>query len=189
MSSQLMDKPLPEFLKGVTFKCFTPKHVKKINKTIKKSLLQKEDPSQAAAYSAKIGKFYVIPCLPLMNLIRPWLYRCQQINALHFQYDAYWYFHLDSLNYNVYGIKGEYGWHVDANISGTPSAQKLTCLLNLSEEAYEGGEFISMSQPEKLKFDSGDGLVVNSLIAHRVTPITEGERITLTYWATGPLWR
>ena len=61
--------------------------------------------------------------------------------------------------------------------------------LNLSEEAYEGGEFISMGQPEKLKFDSGDGLVVNSLIAHRVTPITKGKRITLTYWANGPLWR
>jgi len=67
---------------------------------------------------------------------------------------------------------------------------KLTCLLNLSEEPYEGGEFCAINQEEEtIKFDSGMGLVMNSLIAHKVTPVTKGERITLTYWAMGPLWR
>ena len=171
------------------FPCFTHEQVKEINKAIKNSMLKQEEPSENSANVSKIGKFSVVPCLPLMNLIHPWLYKCQQINRQYFGYDVYWHFHLDSLNYNVYGTKGEYGWHIDANRSGTPSAMKLTCLLNLSEEAYEGGEFVSIIQPEKLKFDSGDGLVVNSLIAHKVTPVTKGERITLTYWATGPLWK
>ena len=44
-------------------------------------------------------------------------------------------------------------------------------------------------EEETIKFDSGMGLVMNSLIAHKVTPVTKGERITLTYWAMGPLWR
>ena len=66
---------------------------------------------------------------------------------------------------------------------------KLTCLLNLSEETYEGGEFCAVGSDEKIKFDSGMGLIITSLIAHKVTPITKGERITLTYWAMGPSWK
>ena len=67
---------------------------------------------------------------------------------------------------------------------------KLTCLLNLSEETYEGGEFCAINQEEEtIKFDSGMGLVMNSLIAHKVTPITKGERKSLTFWGTGPSWR
>ena len=42
---------------------------------------------------------------------------------------------------------------------------------------------------EKIKFTSGMGLVLNSLIAHKVTPVTKGERITLTYWGLGSGWR
>ena len=66
---------------------------------------------------------------------------------------------------------------------------KLTCLLNLSEEPYEGGEFYTITSNEKEEFTSGMGLIITSLIAHKVTPVTKGERITLTYWVAGPLWR
>ena len=66
---------------------------------------------------------------------------------------------------------------------------KLTCLLNLSEETYEGGEFYTISSNEEKKFTTGMGLIINSLIAHKVTPVTKGKRITLTYWAVGPSWR
>jgi predicted 2-oxoglutarate/Fe(II)-dependent dioxygenase YbiX len=172
-----------------TFKCFTHEQVKEINKAIKNSIFKKEEPSENSANVSKIGKFSVVPCLPLMNLIHPWLYKCQEMNKRYFGYDAYWHFHLDSLNYNIYGTKGEYGWHMDLGEKGTYTDAKLTCLLNLSEEKYEGGEFNSMNQGEKIKFDSGEGLVINSLVAHKVAPVTKGERITLTYWAMGPLWR
>ena len=66
---------------------------------------------------------------------------------------------------------------------------KLTCLLNLSEEPYEGGDFYLAVNKEKLEFGSGDGLVFTSLIAHKITPITKGERISLTYWGDGPAWK
>ena len=174
---------------GVVFTCFTHEQVKEINKTIKKNVLKNEEPQRATPNVAKIGKFFTVPCSSLMNLINQWLYQCQYINRQRFGYDIYWQFHLDSLNYNVYGTNGEYNWHIDAAKAGALHDIKLTCLLNLSEEPYEGGEFNQLNQKEKTKFDSGMGFVINSLVAHKVTPITKGERITLTYWAAGPLWR
>ena len=128
-----------------------------------------------------------------MELLHPWLYQCQQANRDIFGYDMYWDFHLDALNYNVYGINDEYDLHIDAINDKTdpPTDMKLTCILNLSEEPYEGGEFclINSSLAEKIKFDSGMGIIFNSTIAHKVTPVIKGERITLTYWGTGPAWK
>ena len=102
--------------KGViTFQCFTQEQVKKINEKIKKNISQKEEKSSASETAVKIGEFSHVPCTPLLELIHPWLYRCQTINREMFGYDIDWNFHLDRLSYNVYGIDGEYGWHIDAN--------------------------------------------------------------------------
>ena len=177
-----------EFSTARTFKCFTQEQVKEINKKIKENILHKQDPFYAAAAASKIGEFFIVSCMPLMELIHPWLYRCQQANEEIFGYDIYWDFHLDALNYNVYGKNGEYTWHIDAKDTAVLDT-KLTCLLNLSEETYEGGEFCTINSNEKTKFTSGMGLIINSLITHKVTPVTKGERITLTYWAVGPSWR
>ena len=173
----------------IAFQCFAYEQVKEINKEIKKNIIKKEPLPHAADYTSKIGEFFNIPCGPLMEMLHPWLYQCQQTNRECFGYDIYWDFHLEALNYNVYGENGEYGWHIDTNPTQTPIDTKLTCLLNLSEESYEGGEFYLINHKEKIKFDSGMGIIFNSLIAHKVTPITKGERISLTYWGHGPSWR
>ena len=174
----------------MSFPCFTHEQVKEINKKIKENILQAQDSSMSAQNVSKMGDFSIVPCLPLMELVHPWLYTCQLRNKEVFGYDIYWQFHLELFNYNVYGIGGEYGWHIDGNReSGAPQDSKLTCLLNLSEETYEGGEFYAINSDEKAPFDSGMGLIINSLIAHKVTPITKGERITLTYFGQGPSWR
>ena len=175
----------------VTFQCFTHEQVKEINKEIKKYLIEKEESTEAAQNTSKIGDFFNIPCMPLMELLHPWLYQCQHVNKKIYGFDVYWDFHLGTFNYNVYGINGEYDWHVDLDSKGMQD-MKLTCLLNLSEEPYEGGEFCTINSDKsdkKVEFSSGMGLVLISLIAHKVTPITKGERITLTYWAFGPPWR
>ena len=174
---------------SLVFECFTKEQVKEINKEIKKNITEKEEPSDAAEYATKIGDFFYVPCSPLMGLIHPWLYQCQVANKEMWGYDIYWDFHLETLNYNVYGENGEYGWHIDAKHENKPIDSKLTCLLNLSEESYEGGDFYTIHKNEKHEFTSGMGLVLNSLIAHKVTPVTKGKRITLTYWAVGPSWR
>ena len=185
--------------KSVLFEIYTKEKVKEINEKIKQQLAGvdtvdfiKEPETERAQDAVKTGKFFTIPCMPLMNLLSPWLCQCQKINREQFGYDVYWDFHIESLNYNVYGENGEYTWHIDSNSSsdnGVLYDSKLTCLLNLSEEPYEGGEFLTTNEAGKTKFDSGMGLIVNSLVAHRVTPVTKGERITLTYFATGPRWK
>ena len=166
--------------------CFTHEQVKKINKEIKKNIAQKQDPSFAAYNVSKIGDFFHVPCNPLTKLLRPWLYQCQLVNRESFGFDIYWDFHLEVLNYNVYGIGDEYSWHIDSNTENSPRDMKLTCLLNLSEEPYEGGKFYVITSKKEIEFVSGMGVVFHSLIAHKVTPVTKGERITLTYWGTGP---
>ena len=175
-------------LSAITFPYFTHEQVKEINKEIRKNIRQKE-PLDAAASAIKVGNFFHIPCLSLTELLHPWLKQCQVINKKVFGYDIFWNFHLESFNYNVYVESGEYDWHTDVTKNKVRDI-KLTCLLNLSEETYEGGEFRTIGKPnENIKFTSGMGLIFNPLIAHKVTPITKGERITLTYWGVGPSWR
>jgi predicted 2-oxoglutarate/Fe(II)-dependent dioxygenase YbiX len=170
------------------FHVFTPEQVRKINKEIEKNILGAQTSSYGAQNVSKIGKFSHVRCGPLMDLIHPWLYQCQETNRNFFGYDIDWDYHLSILNYNVYGTGDEYGWHIDATHDKIFD-MKLTCLLNLSEEPYEGGEFHTMSTNEKIEFTSGMMLVFTSLISHKVTPITKGERRTLTYWGLGPSWR
>ena len=170
------------------FQCLDHEQIKKINKEIKKNKLEREDPDNASDVN-KTGNFYHIPCLALLDLVHPWLPLCQKTNRDFYGYDIYWDFHLEALNYNVYEKNDEYEWHVDAVKEPSARDVKLTCLLNLSEEPYEGGEFCLMTYNKPLKFTPGMGIVFNSLIAHKVTPVTKGKRITLSYWAEGQSWR
>ena len=170
------------------FQCFTHEQIKKINKEIKKNQFEKEDPVKAANVN-KTGNFCHIPCFALLELIHPWLEECQKINRNFFGYDIDWLFHLEELNYNVYEKNDEYDWHVDATHPETKLDLKLTCLLNLSEEPYEGGELCLINHNSPLEFTPGMGVLFTSLIAHKVTPVTKGKRITLTYWAQGQSWR
>jgi len=172
------------------FACFNPQKVKAINKLIKKNVGQKEEPTQAAEDTNKVGTFFNVPIPPIMNLIHPWLYLCQNINRRHFGYDIDWQFQSDVVNYNMYKTNDTYDWHVDEERTLTCMDIKLTCLLNLSEEPYEGGEFyVRGSKEVKIRFDPGMGLILHPLLAHKVAPVTKGKRITLTYWGLGPLWR
>jgi len=176
-------------ISNVTFSCFTPEQVKLLNKKIKENIDREQSPTDAADNVKKIGKFSHIKIASLMNLLHTWLYKCQSINRDHFGYDIYWDFHIEDVSINIYGEGGEYGWHVDGNPTPTPIDYKLTCLLNLSEEPYEGGDLYLVINEEKKVINPGDGICFNSLIAHKVTPVTKGERRTLTYWAQGPSWR
>ena len=174
----------------ITFPIYTNEQVKEINKKIRMGPdFTKVDFVDAEEITACMGNFFSVPCMPLMDLLYPWLNECQLINNKCFGYDINWDFHLERMNYNEYKENGKYGWHIDSTKPGDINDQKLTCLLNLSEESYEGGDFYLTIAKEKIKFGAGEGLVFNSLIAHKVTPVTKGERITLTYWGMGPSWK
>ena len=142
-------------LEVISFDCFTHEQIKEINKKIKKNIFQKEPSTYAAEDTTKKGDFFHLSCFPLMEMLHPWLYQCQKINREVFGYDIDWHWHLDTFNYNVYGENGEYGWHIDGHNKNQPTDIKLTCMLNLSEEPYEGGDFYMINSNKKIEFAAG----------------------------------
>ena len=69
---------------------------------------------------------------------------------------------------------------------------KLTALLNLSEENYEGGELLLFRGWEiicKEFNEPGTAIIFPSFTNHKVTKITKGSRNTLALWMSGPKFR
>ena len=95
------------------------------------------------------------------------------------------------LNYNLYNKDEEYTWHIDADFKSTIRDIKLTCLLNLSEEKYEGGDlFLFRDKEIKVeKFDPGCAVIFPSFLSHKVSKIISGKRATLAIWMWGPKFR
>ena len=63
-------------------------------------------------------------------------------------------------------------------------------MINLSEEYYEGGDFILFHGgkfKEISEFSSpGSSIMFKSGLPHKVTPVTKGIRKTISLWLTGP---
>ena len=92
----------------------------------------------------------------------------------------------DGLLYNVYSgdTRGHYGQHSDLSRSWTYDS-KMTFLLNLSPDEYEGGDLIVDKRLTNFR-KPGSVILFKSNLMHEVTPVTKGERITLTYFINGP---
>ena len=95
----------------------------------------------------------------------------------------------DVLLYNVSSgdIKARYGEHYDSSRSWAYDA-KLTFLLNLSPDEYEGGDLIINKRLTNFR-KPGSAILFKSHLRHEVTPVTKGERITLTYFINGPKYQ
>lgn len=114
------------------------------------------------------------------------------INKNFFGFNLFPASDFDLLNLASYkeDVKAEYDWHTD-NVGGEMYDIKLTTIINLSSKEYEGGELeFFINGPLQVKgFDKqGSILIFPSWIPHKVNPITKGERISLTYFVTGPNW-
>ena len=96
----------------------------------------------------------------------------------------------DALLYNVYSgdINGKYGEHDDTSRSWTYDT-KMTFLLNLSEEPYEGGDFIIDNQTQDFFRVPGTAILFKSSMKHQVTPVIKGKRISLAHFINGPKFR
>jgi PKHD-type hydroxylase len=96
----------------------------------------------------------------------------------------------DSINHNVYvdSDDGQYGWHKDAAL-GEMYDLKLTVIANISTTPYKGGNFeIFVNSPCHIaELDTpGSALIFPSFLNHRVKPVTQGTRETLSFWIPGP---
>jgi len=116
------------------------------------------------------------------------------INRQAFGVEVYSNIMTDNFIRNIYksSNKGEYKWHFDAEPHDYNFTIKLTTLINLSENPYEGGEFFywdgkPVAIPEYQ--EPGTLLTFPSFYLHQVTPVTKGERITGTFFMTGPKWK
>lgn len=87
---------------------------------------------------------------------------------------------------------GHYGWHIDSYPPNEHNMQrKLTAVLFLSDpDSFEGGDFELRAAPDiPARPEQGDIVVFPSVLEHRVTEVTEGERHTAVCWMIGPAFR
>ena len=88
--------------------------------------------------------------------------------------------------------EGHFDWHSDIGEGALASKRKLTMVVQLSAPgAYEGGALEVMPSHHVIQAcrEQGSATLFPSVLLHRVTPVTEGERHSLTIWAHGPAFR
>lgn len=85
-----------------------------------------------------------------------------------------------------------FDWHSDIGAGQWAAKRKLTIVVQLSDPAdYEGGslELRPDSNVTKAPRARGTAIVFPSFVLHRVTPVTQGIRWSLTLWSHGPAFR
>lgn len=88
--------------------------------------------------------------------------------------------------------EGHFDWHADIGDGVFASQRKLTMVAQISDPAdYEGGALELMPSAHVIEADRARGSVTvfPSFELHRVTPVTNGVRRSLTIWAHGPAFR
>jgi len=164
-------------------------HVKDLNVAINKYLIKSNDtPSNDAIKTSQL-KF--VHLRSIQNLIMPFLDFIITTNTYHYGFDLFQLTGSKILNYNTYEKSEEYTWHIDATMQSPVRDIKLTCLLNCSEESYEGGDLCLFRNKEvKIEnFNPGSAVVFPSFINHKVEKVTSGSRKTLAIWMNGPKFR
>ena len=168
---------------------FNLDHIKDLNVAINKYLIKSNDTPSTDAIKTSQLKF--VHLRSIQNLIMPFLDFIITTNTYHYGFDLFQLTGSKILNYNTYEKSEEYTWHIDATMQSPVRDIKLTCLLNCSEESYEGGDLCLYRNKEvKIKdFNPGCAIVFPSFMWHRVTPVTSGTRYSLVMWNLGKPWR
>ncbi len=87
---------------------------------------------------------------------------------------------------------GHFAWHSDIGGGALAAKRKLTLVVQLSDPAAYGGGALEVwpdSHVQAADRAQGTATVFPSFVLHRVTPVTEGTRWSLTLWAHGPAFR
>ena len=169
---------------------FNSDQIKEINNVIKDNFIEGKDLLATGAQKSSDVKFLRLG--PVQKYLFPFIDYCFTANINSFGFDLHQLTSQKILNYNSYTKGSEYSWHIDA-VSRSPVRDiKLTALLNLSEEKYEGGELVLFKGEEVTckEFDMpGSAVIFPSFTNHRVSKITSGSRATLAIWMWGPKFR
>ena len=99
-------------------------------------------------------------------------------------------FEHDPPNFVRYTVGGHHQWHIDHDARS--STRKLTFIVQLSaEHSYTGGSIHIFPQ---VNFNAalrkaGTLIIFPVYVPHRITPVTQGERLALVGWVHGPPFR
>jgi PKHD-type hydroxylase len=97
---------------------------------------------------------------------------------------------MESIQYTRYPIGGHYKYHNDVIFKKEDSTRKLSIIMALSSaDAYKGGDLLicpNGDNPTTIRLNKGDLIAFPSYIPHKVTPVTEGNRLTAVSWVYGP---
>ena len=146
-------------------------------------------------YDKRLKKTNPVKCMEWHNIqkfdIVKYIVDCMiATNENNFGYNLYPFHNHTAFNLTSYNSdkREEYKWHIDASKNDIKDI-KLTGLVNLSLEKYEGGEFeINNGEESIIKefSEGGDMILIKSNLLHRVKPVTKGVRKTLAYFFEGP---
>ena len=169
------------------------KDFKKLNKFIDKNFDGFQDKDKAASSVAKTSVVKIIYYRKIKHMVEGIVENCIQSARLNFGYEVDYPAGDDSCNLNIYPHNNldAYEWHVDESRNPFQDI-KLTVLINLSVKKYEGGDFyLWKNEEEKVEplNTPGNILMFKSYINHKVSPVTKGERRTLTIFLKGPAFK
>jgi len=169
---------------------FSNNEIKQLNEFIENNYVELENKTEFPSYK-NVSSVKHIPFASAQHLIYRIVAQAIKVTERDFGYNIF-YPHDDwFLNYNTYDSKSNdsYDWHTDMSARASFDI-KMTLLINLSEESYDGGEFelLQGNTPTPVPEYSSPGSVVlfKSHILHRVKPVTSGIRKSLTLFITGP---
>ena len=165
----------------------------KLNKFIDSNFDLYEDKKTSAENVTKTAVVKIICYQKIKKFLQPIIESCRQTAGEQFGYDVNKVYDVDGCHLNIYksSDSAEYNWHMDA-LPLPHMDIKLTILINLSTKKYEGGSFfIFKGKEEHIKEldEPGNILMLKSYLLHKVTPVTKGERRTLTIFLKGPSFR
>lgn len=111
--------------------------------------------------------------------------------AAHANISAQWHrsiSHPEVTQLAEYGPGGYYKWHDDTDpLAMLPTERKLTVVCLLSDPTeFEGGQLEIMGMDKPVPLKRGSVIVFPSMLAHRVTEVTNGTRRSLACWVRGP---
>jgi PKHD-type hydroxylase len=169
------------------------KDIKKINKFIEKNFDDFENKEHHATHNNKSVKNTITKLInfeKIKKIIPNIQETIHYLNREYFGYDIYNLSSHENVNHNIYSSKqnGSYDWHTDASKKSKIDI-KLTALINLSEEKFEGGNFLIFNGTpyEVLELrNPGTIVVFKSYLNHKVEPVTLGIRKSLTFFIQGP---
>ena len=176
---------------------YTKEELLAINDTIQNSNTTKPEPEKLGAkFSNKKSKVSLILWLEIKKHLEKFEDFIYDVNDEFFHYDIFDISDFHYANINEYNEENNsYDWHIDCNDYGSEEDLKLTCILNISTEPYDGGRLCLHGLDEKEEehlfknFKPGHAVIFTAYRMHKVEPVTNGKRKTLSYWTKGPAWR